>query len=100
MGVRPATPNDDSADEWNALAARYADPSVYVAVVDHDFVLRAACDRAHEMFGIDPSDVLGQSAIEVIHPGWNWNDPLMSAAMFLVGSSPSLGLYFGAPTEL
>ncbi|MEZ5341803.1 MAG: PAS domain-containing protein [Acidimicrobiales bacterium] len=64
----PWCADEPTTDDWNAIAERYAEPSAYVAVVDHSFVLRAACQRAHTMFGLDPSDVLGHSAIEVIHP--------------------------------
>lgn len=62
------TSQQDNDPEWHALAARYEDSEAYIAVVDYDFVLRGACARAHAMFGLDPDEVVGKSAIEVIHP--------------------------------
>ncbi len=60
-------PHDDDA-EWHALAVRFEDDDAYTAVVDFNFILRGACSRAHAMFGLNPNEVVGKSAIEVIHP--------------------------------
>ncbi len=66
VGTDTTSNGDD--DEWHALAVRFEDADAYTAVVDYDFVLRGACSRAHSMFGLNPNEVVGKSAIEVIHP--------------------------------
>ncbi len=44
------------------------DPDGVVALVDGDFVLQAVSDQAPAIFGLDADDVIGASALELIHP--------------------------------
>lgn len=57
-----------AAAAWEELVEQHDDGTAYVAIVDSDFILRAASPKAHEVFGLEADEVIGASAADLIHP--------------------------------
>lgn len=53
---------------WDSLLNRYDTDDAFVAIVDIDFVLRAASPAIDAALLIDSTDVIGRSTAELIHP--------------------------------
>lgn len=53
---------------WDTLLAHHDSDDAFVAIVDSDFVLRAASPATGGKLEIDPADVIGTSAADLIHP--------------------------------
>ncbi len=53
---------------WDELLTEHDHDDAFVAVVDGDFVLRAASSSIQREVAIDPEDVIGRSAADLIHP--------------------------------
>ena len=53
---------------WDSLLDRYDSDDAFVVIVDSNFVLRAASPAIGTELHINPSDVVGKSTAELIHP--------------------------------
>lgn len=71
---------------WDAHLEKHDCDDAFVAIVDSDFLLRAASPSISRELEIDPRDVIGRSAAELIHP-----DDLLRALMSFPGGHAESG---------
>lgn len=71
---------------WDAHLDKHDSDDAFVAIVDSDFLLRAASPSIDWELEIDPRDVIGRSAAELIHP-----DDLLRALMLFPSGRASSG---------
>lgn len=72
---------------WDSLLNRYDIADAFVAIVDSDFVLRAASPAIGAALLIDPAGVIGRSTAELIHP-----DDILRALDVFRGNRAANGL--------